>query len=207
MTHPQKRFLYTTLLLLLSMLSLPIFSFAETSHLLGPQKSPGSFSDNLFVKAQHLQCGRTDVVITTTCVQREEGLAYCFNQNISFLKKDGDIIRNVNYNAPFESSGGGYQPLITKIFCVPMKNKFYLDVGSTIFESCSNCEWSDYFSENGTYLGSTSGHYPRTNFKYRIASKSFLDAILTVENTDLKSVFISRVNEEKEGVVMKDPNE
>ena len=138
--------------------------------------SADDFKKGLFTRIQHLPCGKTDVVITTSCIYRNNGDdVYCFNQNISFLKRNGDILRNANYNAPFLDEN---QPFVAGLSCIPAKGKFYLLAESANFGNCDGCEWNDLFTEEGIYLGSNAlERNASNNFKHRMAPAKFYDPV------------------------------
>ena len=166
------------LFLSLFLISFPLFS-ANTDE---------DFRKGLFTRIQHLPCGKTDIVITTSCLYRNEGEdVYCFNQNISFLKKHGDIIRNANYNAPFLDEN---QPFVWELSGIPAKEKFYLLARNGNFGNCQGCEWDDLFTEEGVYQGSTSWERSAvTNFKPRSPPKKLHDSIVKVRYGENKAFY------------------
>jgi hypothetical protein len=171
--------------ILIFLITIPCLTFAE-SH------------ENVFAKKDVLQCADKKIVITTSCLEREANLSYCFNQNISFIKngKNGELISNSNFNYSFNN---GNQEFISGATCVSDDNKFYVVLSNTNFSNCKICEWADIFSSDGNYMGSTKGMYSNQSFKRKLISRQLENKILNPEKftnsyRDLNSVQISRTN-------------
>ena len=142
--------------------------------------------NNWFTKRDIVFCGVNDIIITTSCVERELNLPYCFNQNITFIEHDGDIISNVNYNYLFSD---GNQQFIAQASCQSNGDQLYLMLLNTNFGNCKICEWIDVFASNGDYIGSTDGMYDEKNFMHKSIPLEFEKMISTliypIENNEI----------------------
>lgn len=137
---------------------------------------------DLFTKATVLQCGETEVVVTTACMDTANGGVYCFNQNLAFLNfsKNGEgIYKNISYIHPSDGAGS---PFMADVACIKVGEKYYVRTGSTNFGNCYGCEWSDFFTNRGKYIGSTgSDVYGRTSFLHKNISDALYDRIMNGE--------------------------
>lgn len=122
----------------------------------------------VFSKTGTLACGQTKVVITTTCLGEED--TYCFHQNVAFVAKSGHI-KNVSYGHPFRD---GAPPFVPSASCVKVKQQHYVMLAGVNFGLCTSiCEWHDFFTNRGKYLGSTLGWKGATSFTRKLVSDQF----------------------------------
>ncbi len=122
----------------------------------------------VFSKIGTLNCGQAKIVITTTCLGEES--TYCFHQNVAFVAKSGHI-KNVSYGHPFRD---GSPPFVPSASCVKIKQQHYVMLAGVNFRLCTSiCEWHDFFTHRGQYLGSTLGWKGATSFTRKLVSDRF----------------------------------
>lgn len=122
----------------------------------------------VFSKIGTLNCGQTKIIITTTCLSEEN--TYCFHQNVAFIAQNGHI-KNVGYSQPYRL---GDPPLIASAGCVRVKQQHYVILNNTNFGLCADvCDWQDFFTHRGQYLGSTLGWKGATSFTRKLVSDRF----------------------------------
>jgi len=108
---------------------------------------------------------------------------------------DRDIIKNIHYTQPWRN---GNTPFIADAACIKKNKRHYVRLYSTNFGLCRNgCEWSDFFTAQGKYLGSTGGHRGMISFPLRYIGYPLYDHILSgdwIEQADdQSSIHINRV--------------
>jgi hypothetical protein len=132
-----------------------------------------------------LNCNKNKIIITSTCINRnkENSAPYCFSQSVAFFNKNKSLSRIQNYKYNQESHSFIYQAS-----CIRARNKFYIKLINSNLGNCSNCEWYDFFSNNGIYIGSS----PWLNS----VSEDFHRVALTKRNeiTFLKAISIHSID-------------
>lgn len=128
---------------------------------------------SVFSKISTLDCNQTKVVITSTCISEED--PYCFHQNVAFVAKSGHI-KNVGYSQPYRL---GDPPFIASAGCVKVKQQHYVVLNNTNFGLCADvCDWQDFFTNRGQYLGSTPGVKGLTSFSRKLISDQFFSRMM-----------------------------
>ena len=129
--------------------------------------------ERLFSKISTLDCDQTKVVITSTCIN--EKVTYCFHQNVAFIGKNGHI-KNVGYSQPYRL---GDPPFIASAGCVKVKQQHYVILNNTNLGLCADvCDWQDFFTNRGQYLGSTKGLKGLTSFSPKLVSDQFFSRMM-----------------------------
>ena len=137
-----------------------------------------NFEKTLFANVNTLNCGRTKVVITTTCGNGKE--LYCFNQNVAFITDTAqEDYRQTHYDHPYRN---GAEPFIYGAACAKFKQKYYVMLESTDYNNCRGCEWSDVFTSEGQYIWSTRGYKGTTSFKRKLITDKLF--VHFVEHSD-----------------------
>ncbi len=128
---------------------------------------------SVFSKTSTLDCDQTKVVITSTCIN--ETVTYCFHQNVAFIARNGHI-KNVGYSQPYRLDD---PPFIASAGCVKVKQQHYVVLNNTNFGLCADvCEWHDFFTNHGQYLGSTPGLKGITSFSRKLVSDPFFSRMM-----------------------------
>lgn len=113
------------------------------------------------------------MVITSTCISKED--SYCFHQNVAFIAKNGHI-KNVGYSQPYRL---GDPPFIVSAGCVRVQQQHYVILNNTNLGLCADvCDWQDFFTNRGQYLGSTKGLKGLTSFSRKLVSDHFFSRMM-----------------------------
>jgi hypothetical protein len=123
----------------------------------------GTYYSNL----DRLDCNNHEIVITSTCVANDDFNSdpYCFQQNVAFVNIGSRKSRSASFY--YEEDRQKY---IYGVSCIKSENKYYVELQSSNLGNCTKCEWSDYFSQQGSYIGSDNGKHAKTNFRKKIIS-------------------------------------
>lgn len=119
-----------------------------------------------------LPCGDLDVRIETFCELDDAGKNGCFLQKLNIRHKPSGKEKNKLYL--YEN----YQQdrsLIMSMVCVKARGKDRLVLEASNLGSCKVCEWEDYFSAEGAFLGSSRAIHGATNFKPRALPGNFYE--------------------------------
>lgn len=146
------------------------------------------FKKDIYTKSAVLQCGETEMAITTSCMDTTDGTGvYCFNQTLAFLnffkrkkiaQREG-LYKTVTYSHPSDGAG---EPFVTNVSCIKVGQKYYVQTINANFGNCRGCEWTDFFTNQGKYVASTgSGVYGRTSFVHKLISNKLYDRIMDGE--------------------------
>lgn len=139
---------------------------------------------NYFFNKNFLNCGSSDILIMTSCIDYAEDMPFCFNQHINIYNKKTSLSSSINYDFIYE---GGNQQFIAKVDCKIVDGNNYFILENTNFGNCDKCEWIDVYLENGKYLGSTQGIYNSKNFVHTTIAQEISKA-LSSSNVSYQSV-------------------
>jgi hypothetical protein len=130
--------------------------------------------DCIYSNTNEFTCNQNKIVITSTCVTKDEFNSdpYCFMQNVAFINSTSNQANSISYYYKNDS-----QKFVNNARCIESKNKFYVELESGNMGNCKICEWSDYFSESGRYLGSEQGLSGKTSFSKRLLRQKELQPI------------------------------
>lgn len=114
-----------------------------------------------YANLDRLDCNKHEIVITSTCVANDDFNSdpYCFQQNVAFVNAITRKSRSVSFYYDEDR-----QKYIYGDICIKSENKYYVELQSSNLGNCTKCEWSDYFSQQGSYIGSDNGKHAKTNF-------------------------------------------
>lgn len=145
--------------------------------------------DCIYSNTNEFTCNKHKIAITSTCITKDEFNSdpYCFMQNIAFINSTSKQANYISYHYTNDS-----QKFINNAKCIESKNKFYVELESGNLGNCKICEWSDYFSESGRYLGSEQGLAGKTSFSRRLIRRKELQRIK--EGRLLQSVEITTIS-------------
>jgi hypothetical protein len=102
-----------------------------------------------WTSTSRMECGPAVVTVTTHCRETEEDLPYCDVQTLAV--KDAASERRTVYRLPFKD---GNQPFIAGASCHRRGTEGVIVLERINFGNCRmGCEWSDYYSLSGAYLG------------------------------------------------------
>lgn len=116
-----------------------------------------------------LDCGEAYVEVETHCLPHgwDGSAGHCKSQKLTIKTRSRTIRQTLLYpDTP------GIQSLVVGISCLSDDKTTVIEFSSTDFANCGVCEWSDFYSTSGIYLGSTREKFGATNFKYREISTS-----------------------------------
>jgi hypothetical protein len=114
-----------------------------------------------------IDCGVTHVELRTFCEDKEEDLPYCPVQQATFSSAGHS--RTVRNAYQFNE---GAQQFIVGIACYKDARGHVVEMSKSNFASCSICEWSDLYTADGSYLGSTEGLNENESMRHRRLSAS-----------------------------------
>src|SRR5450830_921228 len=114
-----------------------------------------------------IDCGATHVELRTFCEDKEEDLPYCPVQQATFSSPGHS--RTVRNAYQFNE---GAQQFIVGIACYKDARGQVVVMSKTNFANCTICEWSDLYTADGAYLGSTEGLYGNESMRHRRLSAS-----------------------------------
>ena len=114
-----------------------------------------------------IDCGDTHVELRTFCEDKEEDLPYCPVQQATFSSPGHS--RTVRNAYQFNE---GAQQFIVGIACYKDARGQVVEMSKTNFANCSICEWSDFYTADGSYLGSTEGLNENESIRHRRLSAS-----------------------------------
>jgi len=140
------------------------------------------------VAVNDLICSDQKVLIQTTCQEKEPDLPYCPVQSVTF--SDVKQSQAFTFKHAFNS---GNQPFIVGAECHVRNGAAFVLLRNTNFGNCQICEWTDIFSANGRYLGSTEGMFGGESFKRnQVRDKSLIDLLMTEKYKKSETEFIGR---------------
>lgn len=121
-----------------------------------------TYFGQIYANTDVFVCGKKKIVITSTCVAAdfENTDPVCFSQSVSFVQ-----IADRQAVSFFYSYEQDEQKFIRSAACLRNKNEFFVVLENANLANCKICEWSDYFSVNGFYIGSSDGLKNKTSFK------------------------------------------
>lgn len=163
--------------------------------------TPATASDNnkdieSYTNVNTISCGST-ITVATTCFEKMEALPFCHNQTVVLFNPSNEKSFGLSYNYTFND---GNQEFIANITCYTHNKERFIVITNTNFGNCRTCEWFDFYSSNGNYLGSTDGVHQK---KLRAESKPlqrnvksiFFDAHPSHQPKPLKSIDIYRTKQ------------
>ncbi|MFZ6709542.1 hypothetical protein [Undibacterium sp. TC9W] len=150
-------------------LSLGCALFPPVAHAAGPA------TGGPYVNEAKLHCEQLDVKVETFCQLDKSAEEQCFLQRAQLRHGiTGKLTEKFYLYENYLKD----QSLITGMLCVKgsnKKNKVILR--STNLGNCKGCEWSDYFSETGEFLGSDRTMFGATNSKPKKMPHNFDEKI------------------------------
>jgi hypothetical protein len=112
-----------------------------------------------------LPCGPHRFELVTTCAFADNADSHCFRQALTFGTADGTSHRTMTIHYPKVKRGDEF---VIGAFCVADRSRHYVVLQGSNFGSCSEgCEWYDFFTSDGRYLGSTTHIARSSSFKRR----------------------------------------
>jgi len=133
-----------------------------------------------YITEASLHCGELDVTVETYCEPNERLDGACFLQKVKLRQIGTDKFSEKLYLYEDYLKD---RSQITQLACVKAKgdkgNKGEKGPGKIVLSStnlgnCKSCEWDDYFSEAGVFLGSSREKFGATNFKPKVLPGNFL---------------------------------
>lgn len=119
-----------------------------------------------FGSQKMLTCGPYRFEAVTTCAGGDDvAEPYCFKQTFTFGNVSARPYRTItlHYHPKAELS-----ELVTGADCINVESKHYIVLSGTNFGNCrEGCEWLDFFTGNGKYLGSTPNLAKASTFRRR----------------------------------------
>ena len=146
-------------------------------------------SSDEYTNVVSFTCTATQLEVQTTCQRGRDGEPpNCRPQRIEFSTKKN----TKNISAPTSKVNERYPASIFRIRCLKNKSRYIAALDSTNYGNCKNCEWSDYYSISGVFIGS--------NKKSPVERNQRGDQINS-KNSDLdeKSIEIDRAEISKNG--------
>ncbi|MFZ6780154.1 hypothetical protein ACO0LD_25255 [Undibacterium sp. Ji83W] len=156
-----------------------------------------------YITEASLHCGELDVTVETYCEPNERLDAACFLQKVKLRQTaSGKLIEKFYLYEDYLKD----QSLVTQLACVKGKgdkggDKSKVVLSSTNLGNCKSCEWDDYFSETGVFLGSTREKFGATNSKPKAIPGNFYQkhGILLNDQgrfTEIEKVSVKRTQRE-----------
>ena len=144
----------------------------------------GTYYSNL----DRLNCNKHEIVITSTCVANDDFNTdpYCFQQNVAFVNIGSRKSRSASFH--YEEDRQQY---IYGVSCIKSENKYYVELQSSNLGNCAGREWSDFFSSQGSYIGSDNGMAGTTSFIEKRLSerlKRKLRRDIVIDRIDLTTI-------------------
>ncbi|BBB62043.1 hypothetical protein UNDKW_3770 [Undibacterium sp. KW1] len=159
-----------------------------------------------YITEASLHCDELNVTVETYCEANERLDGACFLQKVKLRQSGTDKFSEKLYLYEDYLKD---RSLITQLACVKGKggkgkedksrNKIVLS--STNLGNCKSCEWDDYFSETGVFLGSSREKFGATNFKPRALPGNLLQrhGFVLDDNgrfTEIEKVSVKRIQRE-----------
>jgi hypothetical protein len=98
-----------------------------------------------------MTCGDSRVVVATACIE-EDDEPWCASQQLTVTGPGGK--RETAYRYSLKDR---IQPFITGAACYKKGKEALIILQRTNFGNCRGCEWSDFYTADGRYLGSNDG--------------------------------------------------
>lgn len=138
--------------------------------LLATSASTQEAAEATYITQANLHCEELDVSVETYCKPDERLDAACFLQKVRLrLTSTGKFTEKLYLYEDYLKD----RSLITQLACVKGKSKNKVVLNSSNLGNCKVCEWADYFSETGVFLGSDREKFGATNFKPRALPGNF----------------------------------
>ncbi|MES2039110.1 MAG: hypothetical protein V4495_14855 [Pseudomonadota bacterium] len=126
-----------------------------------------------YVTEASLHCDELDVSVETYCEPNERLDGACFLQKVKLRQAGTDKFSEKLYLYEDYLKD---RSQITQLACVKGKGDkghSKIVLSSTNLGNCKSCEWDDYFSEAGVFLGSTREKFGATNSKPKAIPGNF----------------------------------
>lgn len=154
-----------------------------------------------YITEASLHCEELDVSVETYCEPNERLDAACFLQKVKLRQPGTDKFSEKLYLYEDYLKD---RSLITQLACVKGKGDkghSKIVLSSTNLGNCKSCEWDDYFSEAGVFLGSSREKFGATNFKPKALPGNFLQkhGFVLDDNgrfTEIEKVSVKRTQRE-----------
>jgi hypothetical protein len=120
-----------------------------------------------------LRCGKHRISLTTSChEQQEDDTPLCPSQEMHVEGTGANKVTEYRHQI-----NGGDQDYVTEAACFEKGEAAYLVLSGTNFGNCAGCEWEDFYTPDGRYLGSTAGIYKDSGFRRKTLSPGARKAI------------------------------
>jgi hypothetical protein len=143
--------------------------------------NPPLTTTGTYFNVDKMDCGGTRLTITTQCIDNngDNTNPYCHSQTVSFShnKNHQTVTHYYSHKASLN------QPFIYSVACLKKSNTHYFDLTSSNLGNCKTCEWHDFFSEFGTYIGSSTWVGSTTSFKRKSITPRNEQILLSATHT------------------------
>ncbi|MFZ6643458.1 hypothetical protein ACO0LL_27300 [Undibacterium sp. TC4M20W] len=159
-----------------------------------------------YITEASLHCDGLDVTVETYCEPNERLDGACFLQKVKLRQSGTDKFSEKLYLYEDYLKD---RSLITQLACVKGKGdkgkedkgRSKIVLSSTNLGNCKSCEWDDYFSETGVFLGSSREKFGATNFKPKALPGNVLQkhGFVLDDNgrfTEIEKVSVKRIQRE-----------
>lgn len=139
-----------------------------------------TYQGQIYSNINVLPCGNAKVAITSICVANDTGNSdpYCFSQTAAFVQIQKRQASSVLY--AYEEDK---QQFIYSAACMNDQDKLYVELNSSNLGNCTDCEWSDYFNIDGSYIGSSDSPPRKTSFQKIRLTKRFHEIAIRATRT------------------------
>lgn len=123
-----------------------------------------------YITETSLHCGEASLNVETYCEPDERLDAACFLQRLKFKQsKTGKEATKLYLYENYKQD----MSLVTELSCVKGRDKNKIVLSSTNLGNCETCEWEDYFSTDGVFLGSNREKFGPSNIKIKALPADF----------------------------------
>ncbi len=147
-----------------------------------------------YITEAHLHCDQLDVSVESYCQPDENADGACFLQKVKLHHAGSGKVTEKFY---LYENYLKNQSMIVQLACVKGRDKNKVVLESTNLGNCNGCEWSDYFSDTGSFLGSDRTIFGATNSKPKALPGNFFQKhgfVLDDQGhfTEIEKVWVSR---------------
>ncbi len=131
------------------------------------ESAPASAS---YMTESALHCGELDISIESYCRFNDNQDGACFLQKLKLRHAGSSKLTEKFY---LYENYLKDQSMIVQLSCVKGQGKNLLMAESSNLGNCKDCEWHDFFSETGAYLGSDRTKFGASNSKPKALPGNF----------------------------------
>lgn len=107
-------------------------------------------------------CAGSEITVVTGLTKKYEDTGQSIFQVVAFITGGKVTEYFLEYANP-QSNGS----MIVQGRCIHLMDTDIVELSNTNYGNCNDCEWSDFFSHSGAYIGSTHKKFGAINFHYK----------------------------------------